>query len=132
MMLKDFAEYANKIINDISCLYLAESKIMAEPHDIKTSPKFPKTLKAHKVLRTYNEDNVCKMEFYELAHETDPSHIQWYGNEGNPEVCGHNHLPLSCETDQTCSYCKERYRGNEEWLECKLYNQWFHEACFEK
>ena len=28
---KDFAEYADKIINGISCLYLAENEIMAEP-----------------------------------------------------------------------------------------------------
>ena len=100
---KDFAEYANKIINSISCLYLAENEIMAGPQDIETSPKIP---------RTYNED-VCKMEFYELADETDPFHIQWYRKEGDPEVCGHNQLPLSYEIDQTCRYCKERYKGNE-------------------
>ena len=128
----DFAEYANKIINDISCLYLAENEIMAEPQDIEKSPKIPRTLKVHKVLRTYNEDNVCKMEFYELADETDPFHIRWYSKEGDPEVCGHNRLPLSYEIDQTCGYCKGRYKGNEEWLECKLCDQWFHEACFEK
>ena len=81
---KDFAEYANKIINGISCLYLAENEIMAEPQDIETSPKIKRTLKVHKVLRTYNEDNVCKMEFYELADETDPFHIQWYRKECNP------------------------------------------------
>ena len=34
---KDFAEYANKIINGISCLYLAENEIMAETQDIETS-----------------------------------------------------------------------------------------------
>ena len=72
---KDFAEYSNKIINVISCLYLAENEIMAEPQDIETSPKIPRTLKVHKVLRTYNEDSVCNMEFYELADETDPFHI---------------------------------------------------------
>ena len=44
-------------------LYLFENEIMAEPQDIKTSPKIPRTLKFHNVLRTYNED-VCKMEFY--------------------------------------------------------------------
>ena len=129
---KDFAEYADKIINGISCLYLAENEIMAEPQDIETSPKIKRTLKVHKVLRTYNEDNVCKMEFYELADETDPFHIQWYRKEGDPEVCGHNQLPFTYEIDQTCAYCKERYKGNEEWLECKLCDQWFHEACFEK
>ena len=40
---KDFAEYAKKIINGISCLYLAKNKIMAEPQDIEKSPKTPKT-----------------------------------------------------------------------------------------
>ena len=48
---KDFIEYANKIIIGISCLYLTEKKIMAEPQDIETSPKIPRTLKVHKILR---------------------------------------------------------------------------------
>ena len=48
---KDFAAYANKIINDISCLYLAENEIMAEPQDTKTSPKIPRTLTFHKVFK---------------------------------------------------------------------------------
>ena len=91
---KDFAEYADKIVNGISCLCLAENEIMAEPQDIETSPKIPRTLKVHKVLRTYNEDNVCKMEFYELTDERDLFHIQWYRKEGDPEVFGHNQLPL--------------------------------------
>ena len=60
---KDFSEYANKIINGISCLYLAENEIMAEPQDIKVPPKIPRTSKVCKVLKTYNEDNVCKIEF---------------------------------------------------------------------
>ena len=101
---------------------------MTEPQDIKMSSKNPRTLKVHKVLRTYKEDNVCKMEFYEFADKTDRFHIQWYCKDDHPEVCGHNQLPLSYETDQTSSYCKEKYKGNEEWLECKLYDQWFHEA----
>ena len=117
---KDFAGYANKIINGISCLYLAENEIMAEPQDIETLTKIPRTLKVHKVLRTYNEGNVRKMEFYELADETDPFHIQWYRKEDDPEVRGHNQLLLSYEIDQMCGYCKERYKRNQEWLECKL------------
>ena len=117
---KDFVGYANKIINGISCLYLAENEIMAEPQDIETLTKIPRTLKVHKVLRTYNEGNVRKMEFYELADETDPFHIQWYCKEDDPEVRGHNQLLLSYEIDQMCGYCKERYKRNQEWLECKL------------
>ena len=48
---------------------------MAEPQDIETSPKIPRTLKIHKVFGTYNKDNVFKIEFYELADQTDPFHI---------------------------------------------------------
>ena len=85
------------------------------------------------------------MEFYELAGETDPFHIQWYRKESDLEVCGHDQLPLSCEIEQRCerkiqttttnyyyNYYKQRYKGNEEWLESELCDQWFHEACFEK
>ena len=60
---------------------MAENEIMAETEDIETSPKIPRTLKVHKVLRTYHEDNICKMEFYKLADETDPFNIQWYCKE---------------------------------------------------
>ena len=119
---KDFAEYANKIINGIYCLYLAENEIMAESQDIKTSPKIPRTLKVHKVLRTYNEDNVYKIDFYVLADKTDPFYIEWFRKQGDREACGHTQLPLSYQIGQTCSCCKERYKGNEEWLQCKLWN----------
>ena len=97
---KDGADYASKIINGISCLYLTENEIMAEPQDFVT--KIPGALKVHKVLRTYNEDNVCKMKFYELADKADPFHIQWYRKQSDPEVCGYNQLPLSYEIDQKC------------------------------
>ena len=70
------------------------------------------SLEEHKVLRTYNEDYLCKIEFYKLADKTDPFHIQWYRKKGDSKVCGHNQLPLNYETDQTCSYCKEGYKGN--------------------
>ena len=107
---------------------MAENEIMAEPQDIETSPKIPRRLKVHKFVRTYNEDNVYKIEFYKLADETNPFHIQWYRKEGNPGVCGYIQLPLNYETDQTCGYCKDRYKGNEEWLDCKLCDHWFHEV----
>ena len=72
------------------------------------------------------------MEFFEFADKTDPFHIQWYRIECDPQVCEHNQLPLSHDIDQTCGYCKERYKGSEGWLESKLCDQWFHEARFEK
>ena len=85
---KDSAEYANKIINGISCLYLAKSEIVAEPQDIKTSTKILRTLKVRKVLKTYNEDNVCKMEFYELADKKEPFHISGAANRTTRKFVG--------------------------------------------
>ena len=85
---KDGTDYANKIINGISCLYLTENEIMAEPQDIETPPKIPRTLKIHKVLKTYNKDNACKMEFYELADETDPFQIQWFHRKATQKFVG--------------------------------------------
>ena len=87
---------------------------------LKKAVVHPTQFLGFEFISTYNEDNVCKMEFYELADETDPFHIQWYRKEGNPEVCGHNQLPLSHEINQTCGYLKERYKGNEKWLKCKV------------
>ena len=69
---------------------MSKSEIMAESHNIETSPKISRTLKVHKVSRTYIEDNVCKMEFYEVGDEADPFHSQWYQS-----ACGHKQLPLS-------------------------------------
>ena len=64
---KDFAKYANKIINGISCLYLAENEIMADTQDIETSPKIPWALKVNEVLRTYKKDNVCKQNRFTFS-----------------------------------------------------------------
>ena len=63
---KDFAEYANKIINGISCLYLAENEIMAEPQDIRKSPKIPRRLKVHKVLKLIMKIMFVKWSFMSL------------------------------------------------------------------
>ena len=76
---KDFAEYANKIINGISCLCLAENEIMAEPQNIQTSPIIPRTSKVHKVLRTYNEDNVMFVKWSFMNLLTKPTCFTFSG-----------------------------------------------------
>ena len=35
-----------------------------------------------------NEENVCKIEFYECADKTDQFHIQWYHKEGDRKFVG--------------------------------------------
>ena len=61
---KDFAEYANKIINGISCLYLAENKIMAEPQDIEMPPNIPGTLKVQKTLILQTFQRCFNVDFW--------------------------------------------------------------------
>ena len=61
--------------------------------------------------------------FYEFPDETNPFLIQWYCTECDPDICGLNQLPLSYEIDQTCGYCKRRYKENEGWLKSKLCDQ---------
>ena len=119
----DFAEYANKIINGISCLYLAKNEIMAEPQDIETSRKIPRTWKVHKVLRTYNEGAYWQNR--PVSHSVIPQ-------KGQPRSLWAQSASIKLWDWSKCGYCKERYNGNEDWLECKLCDQWFHEAYFEK
>ena len=61
---KDFAEYANKIINGISCLYLAENEIIAEPQDIEMPPNIPGTLKVQKVLTLQTFQRCFNVDFW--------------------------------------------------------------------
>ena len=127
---KDFAQYADSIIKGINSIYMAEADVMQEPSDISEAPKIPGTLKCHKIVRTFNEDNVCKLEFFKLASDQEPFYIQWYRKEGDPEVCGHDQLPLSFNIDTTCAQCRGQYNDDQDWLECTLCDQWFHETCF--
>ena len=47
--------------------------------------------------------------------------------EGDLEVYDHQHLPLSFDLHNTCASCRASYRGKDDWLKCKLCEQWFHE-----
>ena len=126
---KDFAEYADKIVNGIKSLYMFEDEILSEQSDIEEAPPSIKgTLQVHKVVRKINQDNICNLEFFYLASETDPFHIQWYRKDGDPEVCGH--AVARSKNDSICVHCEGQYKKGEDWLKCTLCAQWFHEGCF--
>ena len=71
---QDFAEYANKIMNGVSCLYPGRKRNPGRASRYQNATQNSKNIKSYKVLRTYNEDDVCKTEFYELVDETPVSH----------------------------------------------------------
>ena len=131
-MLKNFSNYANKVGNGITSIYLPEGEKLTEPEEIDNSPKILETLSIHKLVRGFNENAVCFIKFFKLANEDKPFYTQYYRKEGDPEVCGHESLPLVYDVDQICAFCKGKYEGKEDWLECQLCEQWFHQTCFEK
>jgi len=127
---ESFAEYADNTINGIKSLYLPESHVFDEPDDIENAPRIVGTLEVHKVGREFNDDGVCKLKFFKVATDAKPFFQQWYRRPGDPEVCDHPVLSLLFDQDNTCASCREPYLAIEDWLECNVCEQWFHERCF--
>ena len=131
----DFAEYANKTTSGITSIYMPMYELLTETDNIENAPKIPETLSIHKVTRSFNEDNVCFIDFFRVTNDDDPFFTQFYRKDDDPEVCGHENLPLLFDVDQTCAFCKAKYvalKGKEDWLQCKLYEQRLHQSCFQK
>ena len=132
---KDFAEYANKTINSITSIYMPTNELLTQPNNIENDPRIPETFSIHKVTRSFNEDNICFMDFFRMANDDDPFLTQFYRKGDDPEICGHDNLPLLFDVDQTYAFCQAKYvasKGKEDWLQSKLYEQWFHQSCFQK
>ena len=106
-------------------------EVLGELKDIeKSSPRIDGTLEVHKIARSFSTDGVCKLEFFKTTVDEQPFHVQYYKKDGNPDVCGHTELPLCYNPDQTCAECHSIYAKGQDWLECNLCDQWFHEECF--
>ena len=69
---KDFAEYANKTISGITSIYMSIYELLTEPNNIENAPKIPETFSIHKVTRSFNEDNICFIDFFRMANDDDP------------------------------------------------------------
>ena len=103
------------------------NELLTEPDNIENAPKIPETLSIHKVTKSFNEDNICFIDFFRVTNDDDPFFTQFYRRDDDPEVCGHKNLPLLFDVDQACAFCKAKYIASKEkkgWLECKLCVQW--------
>ena len=88
---KEFSNYANKVVNGITSLYLPEADLLTEPDDIEEAPKIPETLSIHMLVRNLNKDSICSIQFFNLAADIEPLFTQCYGMDGGPAVCGMNY-----------------------------------------
>ena len=56
---EEFSNYANKVVNGITSLYLPEADLLTEPDDIEKAPKIPETLSINMLGRNFNKDSIC-------------------------------------------------------------------------
>ena len=105
-------------------------EIMEEPADVANAPTIDGTLRVHMVKRVYNEDCICKLEFFETCADTESFHDQWYRPTEDRNICGHDFLPFAYDVESTCAYCRVSYCEGEEWLMCQICEHWFHKDCF--
>ena len=101
-------------------------ELLTEPDNIENVPKIPETLSIYKVTRSFNENNICFIDFFRVANDDDPFFTQLYRKDVDPEVCGHENLPLLFDIDQTCAFGEAKYvslKDKEDWLQYKLCEQ---------
>ena len=68
---KDISAYVDKAVIGITSIYMAKDDLLRETADIEEDPKISGTLEVHIyiVIRKFNNECVCKLEFYELASD---------------------------------------------------------------
>ena len=124
---KEFSDAAIKFVSSIITVYLPKSDEIVEPESIHPASFIPKTLSIHKFVRQINDRGDCNIEFFKTALDQEAFHTQWY-KKANDVVCGHQN---SNKSDSQCSMCGEWYtEDGSEWLQCRIYQQWFRETCF--
>ena len=131
--VKDFVEYAKKTINGITSIYMLINKLLAEPENIVNAPKILETLSIHKVTGSFNEGNICFIDFFRVANDDGPFFTQFYWKDDDLEVCGHENLPSLFDVDQACIFCKAKYvasKEKEDWLQLSCVNNGFTRVAF--
>ena len=90
------------------------NELLTEPDNNENAPKIPETLSIHKVTKSFNEDNICFIDFFRVANDDDLFFTQFYRKDDDTEVCGHENLPLLYDVDQTRAFCKAKYVASKE------------------
>ena len=106
---KDFLEYANKNINDITSICMPINELLTEPDNIENAPKIPETLSFDKVTRSSMKIIFvllnCFVGLITMIHFLHSS----TGKMTTQRFCGHENLPLLFDINQTFAFCKAKY-----------------------
>ena len=69
-------------------------------------------LKVHKLERKCNQNGEICFNFFKIADDKEPFHVQWYRGE-NAVICGHD---KTSDSDSQCPNCKEEYKEKNSYV----------------
>lgn len=91
------------------------------------------TLKKHFKYAKLSESSMKIMferwSFFYLAINDEPFHITLYCKDGDPNVCGHDSLPIKFASNSLFFHCKREYQDGYIWLKCTVCDHWSHDDC---
>ena len=116
---QEFAMVAQTLVPAITTIYLPESEMLQEPNEIENAPVVPEKLQIHKVTKRFNSQGVACIEFYKFSNEHKPCFTQYYRNDCDPVVCGHEEDKYV--DDNTCVIAPGVTEIQTlEWLQCPI------------
>ena len=77
---KEFVDFASQLVSSITSLtslYLLVEEIIEDPEEIACAPAIPGTLNIHKIVRKYNNRNICYLEFLNISDQSIPTFKQF-------------------------------------------------------
>ena len=112
----EFHQAILKFVPSIKSVYLPDTDVLNEPENIEQeSKKIPETLKVHHVER-FEVKGVYGLKFFYLAEGEKPFYTQWYSNEKDVVICGHE---IADVDDNHCALFLEEYQQREDkWIQC--------------
>ena len=70
---KEFVDYASQLVPLITSLYFSVEEFIVEVEEVARAKEIRGTLKIHKVIRKYNNRNICYLRFSNLFQPLDSS-----------------------------------------------------------
>lgn len=106
-----------------------------ESDDIACSPSIPSTLAIHKLVRKIEHNGDPTIHFFDFPFKKYPMRVQTYSTSRRLN-CGHieKEYESLAQLKSICAFCSKLYVKKEEvedWLNCSMCLQWFHESCFQ-
>ena len=97
--LQGFSEAVKLLAPSINAVYLPKIESIIDAKDTKCAKKITSTLNVHKLVWKVNANGNLYINFFKIANDDEPYHVQWYGGE-NDIICGHD---KSSNSDDQCA-----------------------------